>query len=97
MNNISNTMEWAMSELLQNPLAMSKACDELSQVIGASRNVEESEISQLPYLQAVVKETFRLHPPAPLLLPRQADTTTKVMGYTIPKGARVLVNVWAMG
>ncbi|RLN13360.1 geraniol 8-hydroxylase-like isoform X1 [Panicum miliaceum] len=97
MNNISNTMEWAMSELLQNPLAMSKVCHELSRVIGASRNVEESEISRLPYLQAVVKETFRLHPPAPLLLPRQADTTTKVMGYTIPKGARVLVNVWAMG
>ncbi|KAL6900964.1 hypothetical protein ACP4OV_005640 [Aristida adscensionis] len=97
MNNISNTMEWAMSELLQNPLSMSKACDELSRVIGSTRNVEESEISKLPYLQAVIKETLRLHPPAPLLLPREADSTTEVMGYTIPKGARVLVNVWAMG
>ncbi|CAL5047353.1 unnamed protein product [Urochloa decumbens] len=97
MNNISNIMEWVMSELLQNPLVMSKACDELSRVIGERRNIEESEISKLPYLQAVVKETFRLHPPAPLLLPRQADTTTTVMGYTIPKGARVHVNIWAMG
>lgn len=90
-------MEWAMSELLQNPLSMSKVCDDLSRVVGSRRNIEESEISQLPYLQAVIKETLRRHPPAPLLLPRQADTTTNIMGYTIPKGARVHVNIWAMG
>lgn len=93
----SSTVEWAMVELLQNPLSMAKACDELARVIGSRRNIEESEIGQLPYLQAVVKETFRLHPPVPLLLPRQAKSTIKIMGYTIPKDARVHVNVWAMG
>lgn len=87
-----------MVELLRNPLSMAKSCDELAQVIGSRRNIEESEISRLPYLQAVIKETFRLHPPVPLLLHKtQAETTIKIMGYTIPKGARVLVNVWAMG
>lgn len=93
----SNTVEWAMTELLQNPVSMSKVCDELVRVIGSRKNIEESQIDQLPYLQAVVKETFRLHPPAPLLLPRQAEMATKVRGYTIPKGARLLINVWAMG
>lgn len=76
---------------------MAKAHDELARVIGSGRDIEEPDIDRLPYLQAVVKETFRLHPPAPLLLPRQAQMTIRIAGYTIPKGARVLVNVWAMG
>uniref|UniRef100_A0A0D9XI26 Cytochrome P450 n=1 Tax=Leersia perrieri TaxID=77586 RepID=A0A0D9XI26_9ORYZ len=53
----SSTVEWAMAELMRNPLCMARACDELSQVIGLGRNIEESEIWKLPYLQAVVKET----------------------------------------
>uniref|UniRef100_A0ACD5VC25 Uncharacterized protein n=1 Tax=Avena sativa TaxID=4498 RepID=A0ACD5VC25_AVESA len=93
----SSTVEWAMAELLQNPLSMAKAHEELAQVIGSRRSIKESDIDHLSYLQAVVKETFRLHPPAPLLLPRQAQATVEIAGYTVPKGARVLVNVWAMG
>ncbi|OEL15591.1 Geraniol 8-hydroxylase [Dichanthelium oligosanthes] len=93
----SSTVEWAMVELLRNPVSMTKLCNELVLVIGSRRKIEESDIGQLPYLQAVIKETFRLHPPVPLLLPRQAEAATEIMGYIIPKGARVLVNVWAMG
>jgi len=90
-------VEWAMTELLQNPVSMSKVCDELARVIGSRKNIEESQIGQLPYLQAVVKETFRLHPPVPFLIPRQGEVATKVIDYTIPKGARLLINIWAMG
>nr|AAM74366.1 Putative cytochrome P450 [Oryza sativa Japonica Group]AAN04180.2 Putative cytochrome P450 [Oryza sativa Japonica Group] len=93
----SSTVEWAMAELLRNPLPMAKACDELQRVIGSTRRIEESDIGRLPYLQAVIKETFRLHPPVPFLLPRQATTTIQILGYTIPKGAKVFINVWAMG
>ena len=75
---------------------MVKACDELATVIGSRRNIEESDIGRLPYLQAVVKETFRLHPSVPLL-PRRAPIDTKIMGYTIPKGCRMFINVWAVG
>ncbi|CAM0872273.1 unnamed protein product [Alopecurus aequalis] len=93
----SGTVEWAMAELLQNPPSMAKAREELAQVIGSKSEIEESDIGQLKYLQAIVKEVFRLHPPAPFLLPRQAVATTELGGYTVPKGARVLVNVWAIG
>ncbi|CAM0912128.1 unnamed protein product [Alopecurus aequalis] len=93
----STTVEWAMAELLRNPSSMGKAHEELAQVIGSRKNVEESNIEKLPYLQAVVKETFRIHPTLPLLLPRQAQKTVSIAGYTVPHGARVLVNVWAMG
>ncbi|TVU02183.1 hypothetical protein EJB05_52326, partial [Eragrostis curvula] len=93
----SATVEWAMAELLRNPSCMAKARDELAQVLGSKPEVEESDIGELKYLQAVVKETFRVHPPAPFLLPHLADATTQVRGYTVPKGSRVLVNVWAIG
>jgi cytochrome P450 len=54
----SSTVEWALTELLRNPVSMVKTCNELRAAIGSARNIEESEIDQLPYLQAVIKETF---------------------------------------
>ena len=86
-----------MAELLHNPEALSKAKIELQQVIGEDHPVEESDIARLPYLQAVVKETLRLHPAIPFLLPRKAEEDVEINGYIIPKGAQVLVNAWAIG
>jgi len=64
---------------------MSKARDELSRALHSRETVEESEIIQLPYRQAVIKETFRLHPSIPLLLPRRTEAQIKIMGHTILK------------
>ncbi|CAL4992444.1 unnamed protein product [Urochloa decumbens] len=93
------TVEWAMAELLLNPKSMARARSELTQVLGSKPEVEESDIDKLKYLQAIIKETFRIHPPAPLLLPHEAEVTTQIQGgrYMVPKGARVVVNVWAIG
>ena len=85
-----------MSELLANPHVLEKLRAELDQVVGLDRWVEHSDIPHLPYLQAVVKETFRKHPPAPLLVPRMSSQATHVGGYMIPKGTRLFVNVWAI-
>ncbi|KAJ6940269.1 geraniol 8-hydroxylase isoform X1 [Populus alba x Populus x berolinensis] len=90
----SSTVEWAMTELLLNPDKMVKAKNELQQVEGP---VQESDISRCPYLQAIVKETFRLHPPAPLLLPRKAVSEVEMQGFTVPKNAQILINIWAIG
>ncbi|XP_061354583.1 geraniol 8-hydroxylase-like [Gastrolobium bilobum] len=92
----TSTLEWAMTELIRNPEVMSKAIKELELTIGRGNPVEESDIARLPYLQAIIKETFRLHPPVPFLLPRKAERDVNVCGYTIPKDAQVLVNVWTI-
>ncbi|XP_047169471.1 geraniol 8-hydroxylase-like [Vigna umbellata] len=93
-----STTEWAMAELLRNPEVMQKARGELMEVIGSS-NVEitESDIPRLPYMRAIVKETLRLHPPVPLLLPYVAGHDVEVSGYTIHKGNQVLINAWSIG
>nr|AKI33874.1 cytochrome P450 76AD1-like protein [Seguieria aculeata] len=94
----SSTLEWAMTELLHNPQKMAKAQAELEQVQGKdSVLVQESDISKLPYLQAIVKETLRMHPPTVFLLPRKADTDVELYGYVVPKDAQILVNVLAIG
>lgn len=86
-----------MAELLRNPQVLVKAKKELEQVIGKGNPVEESDINRLPYLQAIIKETFRMHATVPLLLPRKAGADAEICGFTVPKGAQVLVNVWAIG
>lgn len=63
-----------MAELLRNPKTMAKAQAEMDDVLGPNGVVQESHISDLPYLQALVKETLRLHPPGPLLGPHKAES-----------------------
>ncbi|KAJ3707787.1 hypothetical protein LUZ61_011492 [Rhynchospora tenuis] len=90
-------LEWAMSELVKNPNIMTKLQYEVRRMVGQNKMVTLKEATKMPYLQAVVKETLRLHPPGPLLLPRQSMEECNINGYTIPKGIRVLVNFWAIG
>ena len=85
-----------MAELLRNPEKKSKARDEIRKVIGQNELVQESDISNLPYLQSVIKETFRLRPTVPFTI-RQAQSDTKINGYLVPKNADILVNVWGIG
>ncbi|GKV29575.1 hypothetical protein SLEP1_g38488 [Rubroshorea leprosula] len=68
----STTVEWAVSELLKQPKLIKKATDELDRVIGRERWVQEKDIPQLPYLEAIMKETMRKHPVAVLLAPHLA-------------------------
>lgn len=93
----SSTLEWAMTELLRRPTAMDRVRAELMDVVGPGREVEEEDLPSLPYLRAVLKETLRLHPPGPLLVPRQAIADVEVSGYRIPKGSQVLINAWQIG
>ncbi|XP_073061531.1 cytochrome P450 76T24-like [Primulina eburnea] len=93
----SSTVEWAMSELLRHPDKMLKVKNELREVIGKNEQVTESDISRLPYLRAVVKETFRLHPAGPLSVPHKSIEDTEINGYTIPKNTQIIINVWAIG
>ncbi|KAL3499404.1 hypothetical protein ACH5RR_038497 [Cinchona calisaya] len=91
----TSTVEWTRAELYKNPETMKKVCQELEMEIKQDL-LKESNVMQLPYLQACVKETLRLHPPAPLLIPHRASETCQIMNYTIPKNARIVVNVWAV-
>ncbi|KAL0417214.1 UNVERIFIED_CONTAM: Trimethyltridecatetraene synthase [Sesamum latifolium] len=91
------TIIWAISELLKRPEYFKKATEELDRVIGRNRWVKEKDMPNLPYIDAIMKETMRLHPIAPILTPRLAREDCKVAGYDIKKGTQVFVNVWTIG
>ena len=93
----STTISWTLSELLRNPRVMKNLQAELESVVGARKMVEEQDLGKLKYLDMVVKETFRLHPVAPLIAPRECREDITIEGYHIPKKSRILVNVWAIG
>ncbi|XP_060214507.1 probable (S)-N-methylcoclaurine 3'-hydroxylase isozyme 2 [Lycium barbarum] len=90
------TSEWMLVELLRDPQALKKLRDEIAGVVGDKDIIKESDLPNLPYLDSCFKETLRLHPPGPLLLPHRAVQTCEVMGYRIPKDTQLLVNMWAI-
>ncbi|XP_020202469.1 cytochrome P450 CYP736A12 [Cajanus cajan] len=93
----STTVEWAMSELLRHPNVMKTLQDELENAVGLKKHVKEIDVQNLPYLNMVVKETLRLHPVAPLLLPHECRGDVTINGYYIKKKTRLIVNAWAIG
>ncbi|PWA73981.1 cytochrome P450 [Artemisia annua] len=93
----SATLEWVMTELARHPKVLKKAQDEIRSITQTKGNVDESELHYFHYLKAVIKETMRLHPPVPLLVPRESTQKCTLQGYDIPEKTRVLINTYAIG
>ncbi|KAM0894232.1 hypothetical protein ACQ4PT_024631 [Festuca glaucescens] len=99
----STALEWAIAELIAHPSSMRKLQDDIRAVVGdsslpsASSLVTEDQLDRLSYLKAVVKETLRLHPPIPLLVPREPPNDAEILGYHVPARTRVVINAWAIG
>ncbi|KAK2974661.1 hypothetical protein RJ640_030269 [Escallonia rubra] len=93
----SATLVWTMAELIRNPSAMNKAQNEVRDVVKGKGKVEESDLTRFIYLKSVVKESLRLHPPAPLLVPRETIESCKVLGFEIPAQTRVFINAMSIG
>ncbi|CAN6817728.1 unnamed protein product, partial [Brassica oleracea] len=95
-NTASVTLEWAMSNLLNHPEILNRARIEIDELTGSDRLVDEQDIVNLPYLQNIVSETFRLYPALPLLVARMSSNDCTVTGYDMPRGTMLLTNVWSM-
>ncbi|GLT41262.1 hypothetical protein SLA2020_153390 [Shorea laevis] len=92
----SLVVEWALSEMMKNPKVLEKAQAEVRHVFSSKGYVGAAGLPELKYLNLVIKESMRLHMPAPLLLPRESRERCEIKGYEIPAKSRVIVNVWAI-
>ncbi|XP_020252854.1 cytochrome P450 71A1-like [Asparagus officinalis] len=93
----SASIAWAMAELARKPNVMKKAQEEVRKAASKKGRVEENDLAQLQYIKCVVNETLRLHPPLPLLVPRETIQHCEINGYDVSAKTRVLVNAWAIG
>nr|XP_040259310.1 premnaspirodiene oxygenase isoform X1 [Aegilops tauschii subsp. strangulata] len=95
----ASAMEWGMSELMRNPRVMKKLQGQIREAFKGKAVVTEDDLqeSNLQYLKMVIKEALRLHPPAPLLVPRESIDQCELEGYTVPAKSRVIINAWAIG
>ncbi|EFJ11208.1 hypothetical protein SELMODRAFT_126417 [Selaginella moellendorffii] len=97
INTSQTSIDFTLAELVRHPAILSRAQKEIDQVVGSSRLVQESDLPSLPYLHAVIKESLRLHPPLPLLLPHHNPAASKIGEYDIPAKSTIFVNAWAIG
>lgn len=93
----SDALDWTMAELIRNPSSMKTLQHEVREAAGDKGEIEEEDLANMPYLKAVMKESLRIHPPAPLLVPRESTRDTKVLGYDVATGTRVMINAWKIG
>nr|Q43255.1 RecName: Full=Indolin-2-one monooxygenase; AltName: Full=Cytochrome P450 71C2; AltName: Full=Protein benzoxazineless 3 [Zea mays]CAA57423.1 cytochrome P450 [Zea mays]CAA72208.1 cytochrome p450 [Zea mays] len=96
------TLEYGMAELINNRHVMEKLQTEVRTTMGSPDGkkldmLAEEDLGSMPYLKATIKETLRLHPPAPFLLPHYSTADSEIDGYFVPAGTRVLVHAWALG
>lgn len=94
---VSATIDWTLAELLRHPHYLQEVQDEIDSVVSRDRLVEEVDIPKLPFLNCVLKECLRLHPPAPLAMPHASVEECTLGGYRIPKNTTTYINLWAIG
>ncbi|XP_065864582.1 cytochrome P450 71D445-like [Euphorbia lathyris] len=92
----STAIVWGMAQLMRHPKVMAKVQAEIREKYNAKGTVDEETLQELNYFSLVVKETLRLHPPAPLLVPRECRESCVIAGYDIPVKSKIMVNMWAM-
>ncbi|OVA03554.1 Cytochrome P450 [Macleaya cordata] len=91
----AGAIEWTLAELINHPHMLEKAREEIYSIVGKSRLVDESDLPNLPYLEAIVKEALRLHPPGPMLA-RESIEDCKIGGYDVPAKTKLFVNIWSI-
>ncbi|XP_051956807.1 steroid 17-alpha-hydroxylase/17,20 lyase [Xyrauchen texanus] len=92
----STTLLWTIAFLLHHPQVQERVHSELDECLGKDRPPALSDRSRLPFLESVICEVMRIRPVSPILIPHVAMQDTSLGGHAVPKGTRVLVNMWAI-
>nr|B5UAQ8.1 RecName: Full=Cheilanthifoline synthase; Short=CHS; AltName: Full=Cytochrome P450 719A5 [Eschscholzia californica]ANY58153.1 CYP719A5 [synthetic construct]BAG75113.1 cheilanthifoline synthase [Eschscholzia californica] len=96
VDSTASTAVWALTFLVREPRVQEKLYKEIIDLTGGERSVKVEDVSKLPYLQAVMKETMRMKPIAPMAIPHKTSRDTSLMGKKVNKGTSIMVNLYAI-
>uniref|UniRef100_A0A1J3CD99 3,9-dihydroxypterocarpan 6A-monooxygenase n=1 Tax=Noccaea caerulescens TaxID=107243 RepID=A0A1J3CD99_NOCCA len=97
LDTTSAALQWTMTELINHQDILAKIREEIESVLRKNTHqlIKESDLQKLPYLQAAIKETLRLHPVGPLLR-RESNRDMKINGYDVKSGTKIFVNAYGI-
>ncbi|XP_058751746.1 cytochrome P450 77A3-like [Vicia villosa] len=92
----ATAVEWGIAQLIDNPEIQEKLYQEINMTVG-DKKVDEKDVEKMPYLQAVVKELLRKHPPTHFVLTHGVTEPTTLGGYDIPIDANIEIYTAGIG
>ncbi|KAJ7564201.1 hypothetical protein O6H91_02G006700 [Diphasiastrum complanatum] len=96
IDTLAMSVEWPLAELLRHPQKLVRAQQEIDGIVGKDRPLEESDLDHLPYLHAIVKESWRLYPIIYLTPPHVNEREAELFGYKIPAHSNVYINLYGV-
>ncbi|CAN4096115.1 unnamed protein product [Withania somnifera] len=84
----ATAIEWAIARIIENPSIQSRLYEEIRNICG-EKKMDEKDIEKMPYLNAVIKELLRKHPPTYMSLTHAVIKPAKLGGYDIPTDVNV--------
>ncbi|MED6220906.1 hypothetical protein PIB30_049287 [Stylosanthes scabra] len=93
----ATAVEWGIAELIENPHVQKKLFEEIKETVGGERKVNEKDVEKMPYLQAVMKELLRKHPPTYFTLTHAVTEPTTIAGFDIPTDVNVEIFIKPFG
>lgn len=87
----SAALAWFWYVLMKHPAVEARVLREIDSVIG-QRAFTFADVSQLKYLEMVVKESMRMYPAAAFLFGREAVENVELGGYQVKKGSWVFIS-----
>ena len=92
----ASALSWVFWELTQHADVADRVVEEIDRVLQGEKPTYDEVTNKMPYMQAVIKEAMRLHPPVPEDIKFAVKEDFLPDGTHIPAGIGIIYRIYAM-